>query len=270
MKAIKISIILFISILFFSSCTDIIELDLKNTEPRIVIQANLNTTDSTFSANITMSNEFYENGDFKKVTGANVILKNGDGSAYTIPETEDGTYFLNNIISKPTDIFTVTVTDGEYIYKATTITPYPTKIELIYPAPFNPPGGGTSGANDGSNFYQITTLWKDSANIDNYYRIKNYVNNEFEANNYALSDDRFGDGDTIASVMIAELYSGDTFKLELLSTDKQYFDYFYDIAILYSRGPGGTTPYNPKGNFNNGALGYFGIYSVSAFEFTLP
>jgi len=270
MKLIKISTVFFLTIIFFSSCTDIIKLDLKNTEPRIVIEANLNTTDSTFSTNLKMSNEFYENGDFKKVTGAIVILKNEDGTSYTIPETEDGLYFLKDIISEPTDTFTVTVNDGITTYEATTATPYPAEIGQILPAPFNPPGGGPPNGEEDRDFYQILTLWKDSANIDNFYRIKNYVNNEFEADNYILTDDRFANGDTITSVMMLELYSGDTFKLELLSTNKGYFDYFYDIAILYSRGPGGTTPYNPKSNFNNNALGYFGIYSVSEIEFTLP
>jgi len=269
MKTIKIIIIFISTALFFNSCTDIIELDLKNTEPRIVIEAYLNTSDSTFTANLTMSNEFYENGEFKDVTNASVTLKNQDGTTYTIPETETGYYFLNNIISNPDDIFSVIITDEDNVYEATTTTPFPVEIGQVIPTPFSPPGGGPGG-NDTAQYYQVTTFWEDLPDVDNYYRIKKYKNNEYKSDTYALTDDRFANGDTLASLIMYELYSGDTFKLELLSTDKQYFDYFMDIAILYSRGPGGTTPYNPKGNFNNGALGYFGIYSVSEFEFTLP
>ena len=43
-----------------------------------------------------------------------------------------------------------------------------------------------------------------------------------------------------------------------------------DLAIIQGQGPSSTTPYNPKGNFNNGAFGYFGIYSVSEIEFLFP
>lgn len=269
MKTIKITISLLISALFFSSCTDIIELELKNTEPRIVIEAKLNVSDSTFKADITMSNDFYDTGDFKRVTGAKVILQKTDGNSYTIPETENGVYFLNNITANSNDEFTVSVTntDGS-LYEASTVTPYPVEIEQIIPAPFVPPGGNIQ--EDTTQYMQIMTIWKDPLNIDNYYRIKTWVNNKFNAKEYLLTDDRIGDGDTLGAVSIQELYSGDSFKLELLSTDKKYFDYFMDLAVLQGNGPSSTTPYNPKGNFNNGALGYFGIYTVSEFEFILP
>jgi len=270
MKLIKISISLFITIIFFSSCTDIIELDLKNTEPRIIIEANLNTTDSTFSAKLTMSNNFYEDAKLKNVTGATITLENSDGTKYTIPEIENGYYFLNNISTKPNNIFSVKVIDANgKEYKANTTVPFPAEITLLLPAPFTPPGGGPNN-NDTTKYYQITTLWKDTININNYYRIKTFINDEFQADDYAITDDRYNDGDTLASVSMVELYSKDKFKLQLLSTDQKYFKYFLDVAILYNKGPGTTTPYNPKGNFDNNALGYFGIYSVSEVEFTLP
>jgi len=271
MKIINLITISLITIIFFSSCTDIIELDLKNTEPRIVIEATLNTTDSIFTVNISKSNGFYENSEFKKITNANIKLTNSNGTTYNIPEVCEGYYLLNNIICEPNDEFNVTVTDAEgNIYEANTICPFPSEIALLMPVPFSPPGGGPGNNSDTSRYYQITTLWKDTANINNYYRIKTYTNNKFNANDYTLTDDRYNDGDTLAAVSLIEIFPKDTFKLELLSTDKKYFDYFLDIAILYSKGPGSTTPYNPKGNFNNNALGYFGIYSVSEVEFILP
>jgi len=270
MKIIKISTILFFTIFFLSSCTDIIELDLKNTEPRIVIEATLNITDSTFTARLSKSNDFYEEGDYKKIKGASISLKNSTGPTYTIPEIEDGKYQLRNIISNTNDVFSLTVIDDEgKEYSAETISPCNIELVRIVPAPFNPPGGGP-GNSTNADFFQIMSFWKDSTNVDNYYRIKSYINDTLQAEAFDLADDRYFNGDTIVSVSIFGLSSGDKLKMELLSTDKKYFDYFLDVAILYNRGPGGTTPYNPKGNFNNGALGYFGIYSVSKFEFTLP
>lgn len=270
MKFLKISIITLTAILFLSSCTDIIKLDLKNTEPRIVIESYINTSDSTFTAKISMSNDFYEDAEFKKVSGANIILKNMNGAEYTIPEVEDGYYFLNNIICEPNDNFSLKIIDSNgNEYNANTTVPFSADIALLIPAPFTPPGGGPNN-NDTAQYYQITTFWKDTININNYYRIKTYVNDEYQADEYNISDDRYNDGDTLASVSMAELYSGDKFKLQLLSTDHEYFKYFLDVAILYNKGPGSTTPYNPKGNFDNNALGYFGIYSVSEIEFTLP
>lgn len=269
MKTLKITTALMISILFFGSCTDIIELDLKNTEPRVVIEAKLNVSDSTFRADITMSNDFYETGDFKRVTGAEVILQKTGGESYTIPEAADGVYFLNNIVAETNDEFTVSITDTDgTVYEANTTTPNPAEIAMVLPSPFDPPGG--MPADDTTQYIQIMAIWKDSLNVDNYYRIKTYINNEYNAKEYLLSDDRVGDGDTLGAITIQELYSGDLFKLELLSTDQKYFDYFMDLAIIQGQGPSSTSPYNPGGNFNNNALGYFGIYTVSEFEFLLP
>ncbi|MCF6365884.1 MAG: DUF4249 domain-containing protein [Bacteroidales bacterium] len=257
-----------IAVLFFGSCTEIIDLKLKNTEPRVVIEAVLNASDSTFKVDITMSNDFYETGDFEKISEAEVVLKKNDEISYSIPETEDGIYFSENIETITNDEFQLSITIDGKVYEATTKTPYSAEIANIIPAPFIPPGGGQQ--NDTTQYFQIMTLWKDSLGVDNYYRLKAYVNNSFSAKDYILTDDRVGDGDTLGVVIVLELYSGDLLKLELLSTDKKYFDYFMDLAIIQGQGPSSATPYNPKGNFNNGALGYFGIYGVSEFEFMLP
>lgn len=270
MKAIKIfSIITIIIISFLYSCTDIIKLDLKNTEPRIVIEAVLNMTDSTFKTDITLSNGFYESGDLERIKGANVVLSKTNRETYTVPETENGVYFIKNIISETNDEFSLTVTlpDGK-TFEANTIAPYPVNIINIIPQPFDPPGGNPHGS-DTAKYYQILTLWKDTPNVDNFYRLKTYVNGEFGSDEYALLDDRYNEGDTIGGMEIIEIYSKDTFKLELLSTDEKYFKYFMDLAnIKFS--DGSATPFNPKGNFNNGALGYFGIYYSDGIEFVLP
>ncbi|NPA44186.1 MAG: DUF4249 family protein, partial [Chlorobi bacterium] len=133
--------ILIVFVLSIYSCTDIIELDLKNTEPQIIIQANLNITDSTYSVKITKSNGFYENGDFEKVTGATISLIKNNEITYSIPEVSDGLYFLNNIICKPEDVFTTTITDKDgNKYTASTTAPYGVDILQIIPSPFTPLG----------------------------------------------------------------------------------------------------------------------------------
>ncbi len=270
MKTIKtISFLTIIITSFIYSCTDIIKLDLKNTKPRIVIEAVLNMTDSSFRTDITLSNEFYEEGEFKRIKGASVILRKTGGNTFTIPEIEDGVYFMQNIVSKTNDEFSLSITlpNGQ-VFEANTIAPCPVNIENLIPAPFNPPGGGPNG-NDNAQYYQILTLWKDVPNVENFYRLRTYVNGEFGSDDYALLDDRNNEGDTMAGMTILEIYSKDTFKLELLSTDKKYYKYFKDLANIKFN-EGSSTPFNPKGNFNNDALGYFGIYSVDDVEFILP
>lgn len=269
-NSIKTILIFTILVLFIYSCTDIIKLDLKNAKSQLVIQANLNTSDSSFSVKLTKTNDYYENGEFELISNAKITLSKQGGVTYTIPETEKGQYFLDDIDVTEGEVFTAKIIDNNNEYIATTTAPNSAKIIQIFPASFNPPGGGPGGDAQEEPYFQITTFWKDAPNVSNYYRLKTYINNELEAGDYNLADDRFEDGDTMVSVSIIQLNHLDTLRVELLSTDKQYFNYFLDVALLYNNGPGNTTPYNPKSNFNNNALGYFGIYSSDKFEIVLP
>ena len=54
------------------------------------------------------------------------------------------------------------------------------------------------------------------------------------------------------------------FRIELLSLDKQTYEYYRTLQdLLFSNPIFGSTPANPENNLSNGALGYFGAYAVS-------
>ncbi|MCC7246987.1 MAG: DUF4249 family protein [Saprospiraceae bacterium] len=122
----------------------------------------------------------------------------------------------------------------------------------------SPGGGNTAGQ------YTLSAFWKDVPGMENYYRLKIYRNRIFQSETYILSDDRLGDGALIVRPVIRQSYDlGDTLRCELLSVNKAYFDYFTDIASASGQGLSNPSPYNPKGNLQGDALGYFGIWFVS-------
>ena len=56
-----------------------------------------------------------------------------------------------------------------------------------------------------------------------------------------------------------------TYRIELLSLDKQTYGYYRTLEdLLYTNPFFGSTPANPNNNLSNGALGYFGAYAVSS------
>ena len=63
--------------------------------------------------------------------------------------------------------------------------------------------------------------------------------------------------------------AGNLYKIELLSMDKESFEYIQELSTIQSQGGGSSVPFNPQGNFNNDALGYFGIYYSSSIEVQL-
>jgi hypothetical protein len=263
-KKTRLFIFLFIGASFFS-CTDIIELNLKNTEPKVIIEANLNMSDSSFCATITMSNDFYDSSEFLKLENASVSLQKNSDFAFLIPETEPGVYSKKGIVVNPSDEFLLNITSSEgEKYTAKASAPSPSQILYVIPSPFIPPGSEQN--NQTEKYYQIVCAWKDTATVDNYYRIKPYINNTFLSDDYILVNDNYNNGDTILLVTIFEIYPGDTLSLELLTVNKEYYSFFSDVNYTLSQGPNYTTPYNPKGNFSGSAVGYFGIYGLSRFE----
>ena len=113
-------------------------------------------------------------------------------------------------------------------------------------------------------------MWNEPDNQENFYRVRAYVDNVFQSDNYTLLNDVLaGDGEEITASIAQGFNENTTVEVELLSTDEAYYDYFFQLSSLSGEGGDSTTPYNPQGNFSNDALGYFGIYYSSSIEIQL-
>lgn len=249
-----------ISLFFFSSCEDVIELELNTTEPRLVIEGTLDAGNQVATVLISQTNDFYDEPPISTVSDAVVSLQGESGKVYPLEETEAGTYMANNIESNIGELFTITIDISGETYKASTRVPHPVSLEEIEKLEsFNNPLG-----NFGNGTIRLAANWNDPKNIQNYYRIRAYVNEEFQSGVYTVLSDEFtGDGGPQSIPIRYQFEENTTVSLELLSTDEQYFDYFFQLSSAVGEGLGSATPYNPKGNFSKDALGYFGIYYSS-------
>lgn len=260
---------IYIFILFLSSCTDIIQLKLKSTEPRIVIEANLNASDSTCSVKVTKSNAFYDNSAPELVSDLNIIITNNTSkNILNLTEIKTGEYFVKNIIANPNDKYTITITDtNSNIYSATAITPSKPNPFLII---FNSFSDKDIIVQDSLGRDRTLLIglayWTDIPNEDNYYRYKIYIGNKYQANSYVFMDDKTAFGDTLQRG-IGAFYAGDTVTFDLLTINEETYIFFQQLQDVLNSGMNSTTPYNPTGNFDNGALGYFCIQQVLQEQF---
>ncbi len=249
-----------LSALFLFSCEDVIELDLNTTEPRVIIEANLDASTNRIDVLLSYSNDFYENGEPSKISNANIILSTASGENYVLSEVADGLYTQEGLNVVADESVELQIDIDEESYTATSHIPHPVEllsIEQLEGGP--PPIGGQENAN-----IILAPEWMDPIDIENYYRVKPYINDTLLVSNYSIVDDTFrGDGNPQRFPIMEPFQEGDEVTLELLSTDKAYYDYFLQLANLAGNGGGSTTPYNPKGNFDNGALGYFGAFHAS-------
>jgi hypothetical protein len=252
------------SLLLFSSCEDVINLDLDTVESQIVIEASLNAGSRTITVRISKTNDFYDNTEPEQISGAVIILQSETGETYTLSEDAPGHYTAGEIKINLDESFNLTVEVEGNIYEAAAKVPSPTNLKEVTPSDF--PDGPF---NDGGAIL-LSAVWDDPAGSKNFYRIRTYVNGTFQADGYTvLNDETRGDGEEITAPIQRGFDENTTVMVELLSTDEAYYNYFFQVASLSGEGANATTPYNPAGNFSNGVLGYFGIYFTSVLSVEL-
>lgn len=262
MNLLKNIFIALIATLVLVSCQDVIELELEDTTPRIVIDGTLNMTSQTAQVFFTKSNGFYEEATPVTVSGANVVLQNESGISVTLSETDLGLYIAENVVATPGEQWTIEIESEGVSYTAAAIAPYPAILDtLITEIEERPFGGGTD--------IRMTAEWNDEAGIQNFYRLRPYRNDTLIAQSYNLVNDDFSDGGKITTPIMQEFELEQLIKMELLSVDENYYRYFLELSSVVGNGFTGSSPYNPIGNFDNNALGYFGIFSASEKEVQL-
>ncbi len=257
MKYLQYILLSVLGIFFFTSCEDVIVLDLDNSEPRVVVEAVVDMNTQSIAIDLTLTNDFYDNADPVKITDAIINLSNESGEQTEIPVNADGSYSLSPINIVEGENYTLEVNaNGETF---TAISQAPFSVDLIgIDTILNEPFFGS-----GSPFYQSLFRWQDQEGTENYYRLKAFINDTLSGP-LAFYNDNGLDGQLFLRPLMAAVFPGDSVEFQLISIDKNTHDYFLQVATVQEQGFGGTTPFNPRGNFDNDALGYFGIKTTNS------
>ncbi len=241
------------------SCEEVIELELDSAEQRIVIEANLNATVRNCIVRISKSGDFYASNQFENVAGATILVTNSTGNQYTLREAGDGLYAAGGLLISSGEIATLQVkinpTDNRS-FTATDLVPQRVELDSLFVEPIEGDGPGPE--------FRLVAQWQDIPDVSNFYRLKVYRNGIFQSDVYTLTNDALRDGEMIERPVIGKTYrQGDELRVELLSVNRGYYDYFVDIANSGGRGISSPTPVNPVSNINNEALGFFGLWHIS-------
>lgn len=254
--------------ILFTSCEEVITLDLENDAPKIVIEAVVNATDQTASVLITKSNGFYESATLEVINDAMITLTQADGTTIDFQFVGNGRYTASNIAAAVGDELSILVVDGAgEEYRAVTQTPHPVTLDSVTIEEATG-GPGVNPFGD-ETLYRLFSYWQDVADVENYYRIRAIKNDTLQADVYTLIDDIGNDGQQLFRPFFDTFIAGDVVTLQLLSLDKSTYIYFSDLSEIQGQGFGSTTPYNPHSNFDNNALGYFGIIRMDTQVLTI-
>jgi hypothetical protein len=251
-----------ISMVLFSSCEKVIEIDLNTTAPQIVIEGEMSDQAGIYTVKISKTVNFSDANNYPPVQGATVTITDNTGLSETLTESAAGIYKTRNLLGVGGRTYTLNVNIAGKIYTA--VSAMPTLVPLqgikIIPSNLLRPGQDT-----GARFIAIPN-YIDPPSIGNCYRFIQTLNGKAD-NAFIVFNDNVNNGMPNQRPIFSrnlELRKGDTLTVEMRNIDKTVYEYFYSLNQSSGEGPGGgSTPANPVNNIVGGALGYFSAYSTS-------
>ncbi|GGZ25819.1 hypothetical protein GCM10007049_17980 [Echinicola pacifica] len=264
-------ILTIVSALLLFSCEEVIELDLDNADPEIVIEGTLTDQAGPYTVKLSESVGFYDDNVFPAVSGAVVRISDDNGYANLLEEVEPGIYQTSDLQGQRGSTYRLEVEANGAFYTAVSEMP-----ELAVPI-----DSISFRYEEESLFYKegyyFRAYFTDPEGLGDYYRFTVLVNGEvyvfdfdgdlIEDDNLWLADDKYTDGNSQDYDFPHTLKPGDVVSLQLHHLNEDTFDYYRTLVDVIDGG--GVAPSNPLSNFGDTALGYFGAFSVTEMERTV-
>lgn len=248
--------------LSLQSCEDVINVNLKDISPRLVVQGSVNNLSDTIRVSLHKSTDYFTPSNIDPVTNAIVSVSSSDGNLYQLANVSNGVYVINNISALPGDIFTLHIALDGVNYTAVSKMPNLVKIDSAY----------ITKNSDRFNENRININITDPAGVENFYRVRVFRNDTLlNSNRFALYSDKYFDGKSTTIDVnsrrfgIPRFKPNDKVRVQLISIEKVMYDFYQVLEDITDSGNilSASTPSNPPNNLDNGALGYFGAWSIS-------
>ena len=259
----KIAIPLVLSLLadlLFQGCQKVINIDLNEAAPHIVIEGLITDRPGPYAVTISKSGSYFDQPVLPPVSGALVIISDNTGKTDTLTETKPGTYLTLKTRGIPGRTYTLKVVSENIEYTGTSTMYSHVGIDSLNLVKSQSQRMDLEGD---ANRVDVHCYFKDPAE-KNFYRIRVVQNDTVRMQYYRLYDDQYTNGQE-TDLRALHASQGDVDLIELYSLDRPTYEYYRTLDdILYSNPLFGSTPANPNTNLSNGALGHFGACAVSS------
>ena len=266
---------LFLLLIFLNlSCEEVVEVDVPNSEPRLVIEANLDWEKGTSGNNqeikLSISTPYFSETPNVPATGAIVKVTNLNTSTeFVFTDNDNGTYSIDSFIPQLNNTYELEINYLGNIYKGK---------ETLYPVPniHTITQSMENGFDDES--LEVNIFFDDPIDETNYYLTKFKTVYDIFPYYFPLEDE-FTNGNTMTMFYEEEnneLETGDNVYIYLYSISEQYYNYMNLLLNqVESDGPFNTTPVTLVGNCINVSepdlkpFGYFRVTEMVNTEYTV-
>lgn len=248
-----------ITIVTALSCKKVIQVDLNNAAPQIVITGAITNTPGPYQVSVSRTVNFSDFNQFPPVEGALVILSDNKSFSDTLVPTTPGSYSSHPFWQGTSGTtYTLHVTIDSTTWSATSTMPFPVPLDSI-------------GFSDQSRLrktnIQAIPYFQDPPGLHNYYLFTETING-IPRNKDFIFDDRLSDGKYIHQPInddSSHLNIGDNLLLTMSCVDSAVYSYLTTlIQNTDANQAQSTAPANPNTNISGGALGYFSARTLQS------
>lgn len=260
----NILIIILLSLCF--TCEDVIDVDLKEIEPRLVIEASIdwykNTTGNEQSVKLSLTAPFYDE-IIPPANNATVQIIDNNGNTFNFLEEDNSGIYKNfDFIPVIDEEYQLFINYDNEIYTATETLKSVVPIDYIE----QDNDGGFAG-----DEIEVKVYFTDPLNIDNYYFFE-YSSDISNSPSLDIAEDEFIDGNQIFGFYSDEdLEIGNELTIKHFGISNQFYEYMFLLLQQGSDDGGGpfeTQPATVRGNCvnitneDNYPFGYFRLSEV--------
>ncbi|ADY51792.1 hypothetical protein Pedsa_1224 [Pseudopedobacter saltans DSM 12145] len=240
----------------FSSCEEIIDVDLKTNEPKIVIEANVTNENVKQVVKITETVPFKADNVLKNLSGAVVSVQEEGGAFYTFSETKPGNYESSAAFAgKEGKTYVLTVEAGGKTYTSRSIMPKKVGLDSLSITELKV-------FDETAKFLKLH--YQDPEEKGNSYRFV-VKNNGVLYKGFFVDNDKFNNGKYVHNTVYVDepkIEEGNEIEVEFQNITPEIYKYFYSLAQITGAGGPPVAASNPVSNIKNGALGYFSTHTT--------
>jgi hypothetical protein len=273
MKNIKY-ILLILTVVFFASCEEVVDVDLNTGTPRLAVYASIKwvkgTDGSQQKIKLTMTGSYYEN-TVPVVSDATVFITNSANTVFDFIETPGtGEYLCTNFVPVIGENYTLTIVhDGETYTASETLYATPEMQD-----PIQKEDGGFTGED-----IELTYYFQDNAAEEDFY-VARIDTDIYPFAHYGALKDEFEQGNLMSLMLSDEDFkAGTTVGVELYGVSERYYNFMMILISVTEGGTGSgpfmTPPVNARGNIlnqtneKNYAMGYFRLSETDVINYTI-
>lgn len=263
MKKLKNVLVLVLGSFFFASCEKVIDVDLNEENPLLVIDGGITNRGVADTIRLSKTGSYTGESTYQKVGGADVEISDNLGNREMLKEISAGTYVTQDLRPEPGRPYQMNINSDGKAYTAIAVMPEPVEIGgLAYTMKER-----SLGTREGN---YVTVFFDDPPGVDNYYLVK-ANGNSMSFNNgsdqfFVFTDQLFNGGKAAVELPFYHFGNGMA-NISLFSIDRKAYDYYIALnEIIQNPGPSpfsGVPQNAAKSNVQGGAIGYFTVFSVS-------